>query len=77
MKHLYPVKKLLQWRHVSFAALVFGWLACLGSDLAFAQGMASIESILKHRLDEAPMPADVQPTLPLLHANLRGADYYH
>lgn len=37
----------------------------------------SIESILKKRLDEAPLPADVQPALPLVHANLRGADYYH
>lgn len=42
-----------------------------------AIGYKSIESILKNRLDEAPMPADAQPTLPLVHANLRGADYYH
>lgn len=51
--------------------------ACRRAYAMKAIGYKSIESILKHRLDEAPMPADVQPTLPLIHVNLRGADYYH
>lgn len=51
--------------------------ACRRAYAMKAIGYKSIESILKNRLDEAPMPADVQPTLPLIHANLRGADYYH
>ena len=51
--------------------------ACRRAYAMKAIGYKSVESILKHRLDEAPMPADVQPTLPLIHANLRGADYYH
>ena len=40
----------------------------------------SLESILKHGLDQQPLPAasepvDDDPTA--VHANLRGADYYH
>ena len=51
--------------------------ACRRAYTLKAIGYKSIESILKHRLDEAPLPTDVQPTLPLIHDNLRGADYYH
>ena len=36
----------------------------------------SLDSILKHNLDRKPRTA-VQSTLPLDHANLRGAEYYH
>lgn len=51
--------------------------ACLRAYAMNAISYKSIESILKKRLDEAPLPADVQPTLPLVHANVRGSDYYH
>ena len=51
--------------------------ACRRAFVLNAIGYKSIESILKKRLDEAPLPADVEPTLPLVHANLRGSDYYH
>lgn len=36
----------------------------------------SIESILKHGLDQKPLPADPPQTQPIVHANLRGAEYY-
>lgn len=51
--------------------------ACRRAYAMNAIGYKSIESILKKRLDEMPMPTEVQATLPLVHANLRGADYYH
>jgi len=51
--------------------------ACARATALNAISYASIESILKKRLDETPLPAIVQPTLPLVHANLRGAEYYH
>ncbi len=51
--------------------------ACLRACALKAIGYKSIESILKKRLDEAPLPTAVQPTLPQVHANVRGADYYH
>ena len=51
--------------------------ACLRAYAMNAISYTSIESILKKRLDEVPLPTDVQPTLPLVHANLRGAGYYH
>lgn len=38
----------------------------------------SLESILKHRLDERPLAGDAtEPPLPLEHDNLRGPHYYH
>ena len=37
----------------------------------------SIESILKHRLDEQPLEDDPTTPLPADHGNLRGAGYYH
>jgi hypothetical protein len=36
----------------------------------------SIESILKKRLDEQPLPTETKATLPADHANLRGPAYY-
>lgn len=51
--------------------------ACARATALNAISYASIESILKKRLDETPLPAIVQPTLPLVHANLRGPEYYH
>jgi hypothetical protein len=37
----------------------------------------SIESILKHRLDEQPLPEPAQPALTFDHDNVRGPKYYH
>jgi len=37
----------------------------------------SIESILKHRLDEQPLEVQQELPLPEDHANIRGATYYH
>jgi transposase len=37
----------------------------------------SIESILKHKLDQEPLPDPAQPALPLKHDNVRGPKYYH
>lgn len=37
----------------------------------------SIESILKHKLDQAPLPEPAQPALPIDHDNVRGPKYYH
>jgi transposase len=36
----------------------------------------SIESILKHRLENQPLPAQQELSLPQDHDNIRGADYY-
>jgi transposase len=35
----------------------------------------SLQAILKHRLEELPLPAE-PPSAPLRHPNIRGADYY-
>jgi len=52
--------------------------ACRRAYLTNAISYASVDSILKHRLDELPMPQDTQQsTLPLFHDNVRGAGYYH
>jgi hypothetical protein len=37
----------------------------------------SIESILKHRLDEQPLEAQQELALPDTHDNIRGPAYYH
>lgn len=37
----------------------------------------SIESILKHRLDEQPLEEQQEPALPDTHDNIRGPAYYH
>lgn len=36
----------------------------------------SLQAILTHRLEEAPLPEPPTPTAPIEHANLRGAGYY-
>lgn len=52
-------------------------IACRRAYVMNAISYTSVESILKKRLDEVPLPNDEQSTLPLVHANLRGAGYYH
>lgn len=42
-----------------------------------AASYKSIESILKHKLDQQPLPEPAQPALPLEHDNVRGSKYYH
>ncbi len=37
----------------------------------------SIESILKHKLDQQPLPEEKPDNPSILHGNLRDADYYH
>ncbi len=37
----------------------------------------SIESILKHKLDQQPLPDKQPENVTIVHGNLRGADYYH
>jgi hypothetical protein len=37
----------------------------------------SIESILKHRIDEQPLHEQHELNLPADHDNIRGPDYYH
>ena len=37
----------------------------------------SIESILKHKLDQQPLPEKKPENPSIAHGNLRGADYYH
>ena len=37
----------------------------------------SIESILKHKLDQQPLPENNPDNPSIAHGNLRGADYYH
>lgn len=52
--------------------------ACRRAFLTHAISFSSVDSILKHRLDELPLPQDVKQTqLPLTHDNVRGAGYYH
>ena len=44
-----------------------------------AYSYQSVASILKHGLDQQPLPATAPatPQAPLTHENLRGASYYH
>jgi transposase len=42
-----------------------------------SRSVRSIQSILKHRLDEQPLTEPEPLALPLEHDNLRGPDYYH
>lgn len=42
-----------------------------------AAGYKSVESILKHKLDQKPLPAKAPEPLAIVHDNLRGPDYYH
>ena len=52
--------------------------ACRRAYATGAISYASVDSILKHRLDELPLPQDSKQTsLPLMHDNVRGSGYYH
>ena len=51
--------------------------ACQRALTLEAYAYRSIESILKHGLDQHPLPSErVSPPLPK-HANIRGPEYYH
>ena len=52
--------------------------ACRRAYSTNAISYSSVDSILKHRLDELPLPQDIQPSsLPLFHDNVRGPEYFH
>lgn len=52
--------------------------ACRRAYLTNAISYSSVDSILKHKLDELPLPQDAkQASLPLMHDNVRGSGYYH
>lgn len=52
--------------------------ACRRACLTNAISYTSVDSILKHRLDELPLPQDSpQSSLPIYHDNVRGPGYYH
>lgn len=52
--------------------------ACRRACITHAISYTSVDSILKHRLDELPLPQDSpQSSLPIFHDNVRGPGYYH
>ena len=51
--------------------------ACQMALLLGTHRYKSIESILKHGLDEKPVDQEEAATLPQQHENIRGADHYH
>ena len=52
--------------------------ACRRAFRTNAISYSSVDSILKHRLDELPLPQDArQSSLPIVHDNVRGPDYVH
>ena len=51
--------------------------ACQRALVLGAQSVRSVESILKHRLDEQPLDDAQQSLLPAEHENLRGSSYFH
>ena len=52
--------------------------ACRRAFVTNAISYTSVNSILKHRLDELPLPQDSpQSSLPLFHDNIRGPGYFH
>jgi len=52
--------------------------ACRRAYTTNAISYTSVDSILKLRLDELPLPQDAkQASLPLTHDNVRGSGYYH
>ncbi len=51
--------------------------ACQRALILGTVAVRSIESILKHRLDEQPLSEPQEPPLPLDHDNIRGPSYYH
>jgi transposase len=42
-----------------------------------SHSVRSVESILKHRIDEQPLHEQHELNLPTDHDNIRGPDYYH
>jgi transposase len=50
--------------------------ACQRASALQAYSYKSIESILKHGLDQKPLSSTPKPS-PLRHPNIRGAEYYH
>ena len=51
--------------------------ACLRALRLGAHSYKSIESILKHKLDQQPLPEPPQATLSIDHDKLRDPDYFH
>jgi transposase len=52
--------------------------ACARALFIRARSYRSVQSILKHGLDRAPLPQAPPPSAPpLRHENIRGEDYYH
>jgi len=52
--------------------------ACRRAYLTNAISYTSVDSILKHRLDEQPLPQNSpQSSLPIFHDNIRGPGYFH
>lgn len=51
--------------------------ACHTANVLGLVGLKRLRSLLKHRLEQAPLDAPMPSTAPVEHANLRGAQYYH
>ena len=51
--------------------------ACQRALCIRAPSYKSVESILKHKLDQQPLPEKKPDNPSIAHGNLRGADYYH
>ena len=51
--------------------------ACERALVLGSNSVRSVESILKHRLDEQPLSESQHPLLPDEHENLRGSSYFH
>ncbi len=51
--------------------------ACRRALIIGAASYKSVESILKHNLDQQPLPEAASSSLPIDHDNLRGPDYFH
>jgi hypothetical protein len=52
-------------------------VACRRALTLGSHSYKSIESILRHRLDEQPLTEHSELTLPEDHDNIRGPSYYH
>ena len=51
--------------------------ACQRALIIGSPRFKSVESILKHNLDQKPLPTATPSTIPIDHDNLRGPDYFH
>jgi transposase len=51
--------------------------ACRRAHALQSYSYKSIASILKHRLDQIPLPGPSSSPTPIAHSNIRGAQYYH